>query len=133
MEKQRRRRAVGQCKRRRALNFALQRGDIVLANLEPVVGSEANKTRPCIVVSNNRANAAAPTITVVPITSNTQRIYPFQVFLPRDVSGLDQDSKAQAEQVRTLDRSRIGRELGQLSAALLKELDAALKLHLELN
>lgn len=100
---------------------------------EPALGSEASKTRPCIVVSNNRANLTSPTVTVVPITSNTARVYPFQVFLPRGVSGLELDSKAQAEQVRTLDRSRLGRPLGQLSPELLRELDAALRLHLGLG
>ncbi|CAM3824753.1 mRNA interferase [Deinococcus saxicola] len=115
------------------LNSTLIRGDLLLADLEPAVGSEVSKTRPCVVVSNNRANLTSPTVTVVPITSNTAWVYPFQVFLPREVSGLDLDSKAQAEQVRTLDRSCMGRKLGQLSPELLRELDAALKLHLGLG
>jgi mRNA interferase MazF len=105
----------------------------VLADLDPAPGSEADKTRPCIVVSNNRANLTSPTLTVVPITSNVARIYPFQVFLPAAASRLDFGSKAQAQQVRTLDRSRLGYSLGQLESSLMAELDEALKLHLGLR
>lgn len=115
------------------MSVELRRGDVVLAQLDAAVGSEANKTRPCIVVSNNRANLTSPMVTVVPITSNTARVYPFQVFLPREASGLNLDSEAQAEQIRTLDRSRLGRKLRQLSPELLRELDSALKLHLGLG
>ena len=105
----------------------------MLADLDPALGSEADKIRPCIVVSNDRANLTSPTLTVIPVTSNVVRIYPFQVFLPAAESGLDLDSKAQAEQIRTLDRTRLGRSLGQLERSLMAELDEALKLHLGLR
>lgn len=111
----------------------LQRGDLVLVNLEPVVGSEASKTRPAVVVSNDRANLSSPVITLVPVTSNTAHVHSFQVFLSRDETGLDHDSKAQAEQVRSVDRRRVKRQLGQLSAEQMRQLDAALKLHLALT
>lgn len=108
----------------------LRRGDLVLVNLDPSVGSEANKTRPAVVVSNDRANRTSPVVTIVPITSNTAYVYSFQVFLPRDESGLDEDSKAQAEQIRTVDRRRLSRHLGHLPAARMQQLNAALRLHL---
>ncbi len=113
------------------------RGEIRIVDLDPVRGSEANKRRPAVIVSNDGANATAfrlgrGVITVVPVTSNVNRIHPFQVFLPAAVSGLPTDSKAQAEQVRSLAIERVGRRTGQLTAPLLADLDEALRLHLAL-
>lgn len=115
----------------------MRRGDIRLVDLAPTRGSEASKRRPAVVVSNDRANATAArvgrgVITVVPVTSNVSRIYPFQVLLPSHASGLPVDSKAQAEQVRTVAVERIGPPIGRLPSDLVRELDAALRLHLEL-
>ena len=108
----------------------LRRGDLVLVNLDPSGGSEANKTRPAVLVSNDRANRTSPVVTIVPITSNTAQVYSFQVFLPHGESGLDEDSKAQAEQIRTVDRRRVSRLLGHLNDAQMQQVDAALRLHL---
>ena len=85
----------------------MRRGDIVTVNLDPAVGSEARKIRPAVVVSNDVANATAArlgrgVITVVPVTSNIARIYPFQVLLQASQTGLARDSKAHAEQVRSV-------------------------------
>lgn len=71
-------------------------------------------------------------ITVVPVTSNTARVYPFQVLLPSSESGLDRDSKAQAEQIRSIAVERVGESVGQLPAPLLAALDGAIRLHLAL-
>ena len=69
---------------------------------------------------------------VVPVTSNTERVYPFQLFLPTEQTGLDKDGKAQVELVRSVSRSRLGRCVGTLSGTLLAALSERLKLHLEL-
>jgi len=108
-----------------------------MVDLDPARGSEANKRRPAVIVSNDGANTTAVhlnrgVITVVPVTSNVSRVYPFQVLLPATECGLPTDSKAQAEQVRTVAIERIGRRAGQLTAPLLAELDEALRLHLAL-
>jgi mRNA interferase MazF len=115
----------------------MRRGEIVSVALDPARGSEAAKTRPAVVVSNDAANDTATrlgrgVITVVPVTSNVARIYPFQVLLPARQTGLPRDSKAQAEQVRSVDVERVGERLGQLPTALITELDRALRLHLSL-
>jgi mRNA interferase MazF len=114
----------------------LPRGQIVLASLDPAFGAEAAKTRPVVVVSNNTANAAAlrtnGVVTVVPLTSNTARVFPFQVLLPVGQTGLPQDSKAHAEQVRALSVGRIAGIVGWVPAELLGEIDDALRLHLAL-
>jgi mRNA interferase MazF len=113
------------------------RGDIILVSLEPTMGSEAAKTRPAIIVSSNAANDSAHrrghgVITIVPLTSNVRRVYPFQAFLPATSTGLDRDSKAQAEQVRSVDTERIVAVLGHVSDERLREVDDALRLHLSL-
>lgn len=113
------------------------RGEVRLVDLEPTRGSEANKRRPAIVVSNDRANAAVTglgrgVVTVVPVTSNTARVFPFQALLPAAETGLRADSKAQAEQVRSIAVERVGRVLGRAPAPIMATLDDALRLHLQL-
>jgi len=115
----------------------IRRGDIHSVDLEPARGSEANKRRPAVIVSNDAANATATrlgrgVITVVPVTSNIERIYPFQVLLAAIDTGLDRDSKAQAEQVRSVAAERVGARLGVVRNATMLEIDEALRLHLGL-
>ena len=113
------------------------RGEIRLTDLEPARGSEANKRRPAVIVSNDRANATATrlgrgVVTVVPVTSNTSRVFPFQTLLPAEDTGLRMDSKAQAEQVRSVTVERLGHVVAHLPPPLMAELDDALRLHLQL-
>lgn len=113
------------------------RGEIRVTNLEPALASEANKGRPAIIVSNERANASAArlgrgVVTVVPVTSNITRVFPFQVLLPADETGIRIDSKAQAEQVRSVSVERLGPVIGRLPTHLMAQVDDALRLHLQL-
>jgi mRNA interferase MazF len=115
----------------------MRRGEVRLVEFEPTRGAEANKTRPALIVSNDGANAIADrlgrgVVTVLPLTSNTERIYTFQVFLPAADSGLPRDSKVQAEQVRSVAVERVGRRLGAVPPGLMTEVDAALRVHLSL-
>jgi mRNA interferase MazF len=115
----------------------MRRGEIRLVDLEPARGSEADKRRPAVIVSNDGANAAAArlgrgVVTVVPVTTATVRVYPFQVLLPSIDTGLASDSKAQAEQVRAVAVERLGARVGALPPALMAGLDEALRLHLAL-
>lgn len=115
----------------------MRRGDIYWVDLEPARGSEANKVRPAVIVSNDAANRAMDrtgrgVVTVVPVTSNVSRILPFHVLLSAEDSGLSTDSKAQAEQVRAVAADRLRSRIGELSAAALRQLDQALRTHLDL-
>ena len=115
----------------------MRRGVIRLVDLEPVRGAEADEQRPAVIVSNDGANSAAQrlgrgVVTVVPVTSNTERVYPFQVLLPAGATGLAVDSKGQAEQVRSIAVQRIGRRVGLMTLELQADLDEALRLHLAL-
>ena len=115
----------------------MRRGEIRLVDLDPVRGSESSKRRPAVIVSNDSANAAAArlgrgVITVVPVTSNFSRVLPFQVLLPSEAVGLRVDSKAQAEQLRSVAMERLGPAVGRLPAPVMAQLDDALRLHLQL-
>lgn len=113
----------------------MRRGEIRVVNLGRVVGVEAARIRPAVIVSNDGANTTAArlgrgVVTVVPITSNTKRVYPFQVRLDAAETGLDRDSKAQAEQVRSVAVERVGKLIGHMPPDLMGRLDDALRLHL---
>jgi mRNA interferase MazF len=115
----------------------MRRGDLYLVDFEPVRGSEANKLRPAVIVSNDAANRTADrtgrgVVTVVPVTSNVDRVFPFQVLLGASDCGLKTDSKAQAEQVRSVALDRLQRRIGAVPGPTLRLLDNALRLHLSL-
>ena len=113
------------------------RGEIRLVEFGQALPAESARRRPAVIVSNDGANSTAArlgrgVITVVPITSNVTRVYPFQVLLAAEASGLDRDSKAQAEQVRSVSVERVRERLGSVPSPLMLELDEALRVHLAL-
>lgn len=108
----------------------IQRGDVYLVGLDPVIGSEVGKSRPAIIVQNEAANRSSPTFTIIPISSRTERIFPFQVLLPAGEGGLRTPSKALCEQIRTVSRERLLQRMGQISPERLDEIRAALDRHL---
>jgi len=115
----------------------MRRGEIRLVDLDPSLGAEAAKRRPAVIVSNDGANATAArlgrgVITVVPVTSNVSKVYPFQVLLTPGQTGITVASKAQAEQVRSVAVQRLGARVGTVPAGAMAELDEALRLHLGL-
>ena len=115
----------------------MRRGEIRWVELDPSRGAESNKRRPAVIVSNDGANTTAArlgrgVITVVPVTSNITRVYPFQVLLPSATTGLAHDSKAQAEQVRPIVVEWVGSLVGTVTGVQLAALDEALRLHLAL-
>ncbi len=113
------------------------RGEIRLVDLDPARRGEADKRSPAVVISNDGANTTAArlghgVVTVVPVTSNVDRVYPFQVLLPGAETGLDRDSKAQAEQVRSVSVERVSHKIGAVPPVLMLAVDNALRLHLDL-
>lgn len=115
------------------------RGEVYWADLEPVLGREANKVRPVVIVSNNGANSAAlryeGVVTVVPLTSSVGTVHPFQalVSVVRGLADDSVDSKAQAEQVRSISVSRLRSRLGVVPATDMRRIDDALRVHLRLS
>ena len=119
------------------MGWLMLRGEIRLVDLEPARTGEANKRRPAVIVSNDNANATAArlgrgVVTVVPVTSNITRVFAFQVLVPADETGINVDSKAQAEQIRSVSVERLGPVVGRLPTHLMTQLDEALRLHLQL-
>lgn len=115
----------------------MRRGDVYLVNLDPAIGSEATKVRPAVIVSNDAGNAATTrlgrgTVTIAPLTTNTIKVYPFQVHVPAGEAGLVEDSKVQCEQIRTVDARRLRTYLGRLEPRRVEAVDRALRVHLAL-
>jgi len=104
----------------------VKRGEIYYANLNPVVGSEQGGSRPVLIVSNNVGNKHGPTVVVTPITCVLKKkLLPTHVLIPQSV-GLEVDSLALAEQIKTLDRSRLGEFVGRINSTIQAEIDNAL-------
>ena len=119
------------------MGWLMLRGEIRLVDLEPARAGEADKRRPAVIVSNDNANSTAArlgrgVVTVVPVTSNITRGFPFQVLLSAAETGIRVDSKAQAEQVRSVSLKRLGPVIGRLPTHLMTQVDEALRLHLQL-
>ncbi|MFQ6612740.1 MAG: type II toxin-antitoxin system PemK/MazF family toxin [Fidelibacterota bacterium] len=111
----------------------LKRGEIYLVCLDPTIGSEINKTRPALIISNNINNQAAQTVTVIPITSSVEKVYPFEARLSTPESGLRKRSKAKCNQIRTVDKKRLAKRIGRVSSKELAEIEEAILIHLGIS
>ena len=112
----------------------MNRGDIYDARLDPVEGSEQGGSRPVIIVSRDAINISSPVVIAVPCTTYRpgRRIYPSQILIKAPEGGLDVDSVALGEQLRVLDKKRLGRRRGALLPMVLAQLDRALLIALDL-
>ena len=110
-----------------------KRGDIVLVNLDPVLGSEEGKTRPALVIQNDLGNKYSPTTIVAPITSKKfSKEFPTNVQITAKDSGLEKESTILLNQIRTIDKSRIIKRLDKLSEQIIEKVDLAIKISLDL-
>lgn len=107
----------------------MRRGEVWWVEFDPAIGSEVRKTRPAIIVSNDSANRHLARVVVVPITSNTERIYPGEAV----VTIGKQKSKAMADQIMAADKARLKGPLATLSKSDLVEVELAIKTHLALS
>ena len=112
----------------------MKRGDIYIAGLDPVVGSEQGGRRPVIIIQNDVGNLHAPTVIVAPLTASTGKPpLPTHVTLKAGQGGLKRTSIVLCEQVRTLEKTRLSRYIGSLSAEKLKAVEAALSVSLAMD
>lgn len=112
----------------------IKRGEIYLAALDPVLGKEISRTRPVVIVSNNKNNLLSGTVTILPISSqNIDKIYPFELFLPTGSGNLPKDSKVKTDQILTIDKMRIVKLIGELKQNQIEEVERAIKIHLDLG
>lgn len=110
----------------------MMRGDIYYADLSPVKGSEQGGMRPVLIIQNNKGNQYSPcTIVAVITTRGTKAKLPTHYWL-KDAAGLPFKSMVELEQIRTIDKSRLSRYVGTISANEMKEIDACLRISLGL-
>lgn len=107
-----------------------KRGEIFLVCLDPTIGSEISKTRPALIISNDINNKFSATVTVIPITSRVDKVFPFEVLFPPEESGLSKRSKVKCNQIRTIDKRRLIKSLGEISIETMREVEDALRIHL---
>jgi len=108
------------------------KGDVVSVDLEPIVGSETVKIRPCLIVQNNINNEHSLTTIIVVITGRDRfkKKYPTHVWIDKGEGGLTKDSVIQCEQIRTIDKRRITKKLGSLNNNCLQKVEEAIKITL---
>lgn len=112
----------------------IKRGEIVLANLEPVKGSEQGRIRPVLIIQNDDGNETSPTTIIAPITSREYtKEFPTNVFLSKQESKLDRDSTILLNQIRAIDKSRILKKISSLDNFIMQKVDRAIKVSLALD
>lgn len=112
----------------------IARGDVFRVNLDPTVGSETRKTRPCVVVQRDAANRTSPTTIVCPMTdARGSRGTLLDVFVAANEGGLTKDSIVLCNQIRTVDARRLVERLGELTAPTMASVSQGLRRILELE
>ena len=110
------------------------RGDLIIANFEPIRGSEQGGVRPALIIQNNISNEYSPTIIVAPLTSKIySKDFPTNVFLSKKDSKLSKDSTILLNQIRTIDKSRIKKRISKLNPYVMFQVDIAMKVSLGLS
>ncbi len=105
----------------------VSRGDIVLVNLDPVVGSEQGKTRPALVIQNDIGNELSPTTIVAPVTTKVfSKQFPTNVEIDSSNSPLKEKSTVLFNQIRTIDKARIIKNYGRIAPSRIKEVNEAI-------
>lgn len=108
-----------------------QRGEVYWVDLDPTIGSEIAKTRPAVIISNDVGNQYADRVIVAPISSGgTGKVYPFEVRLAAGEAGLAKVSKVLLDQIRTVDKARLGAKLGVMTTERMKEVAEAIRVSL---
>ena len=91
-----------------------KKGEIYLVNFDPTLGHEVNKIRPALILSNDIHNQYSPLVTVAPLSSNTNKVYPFEVFISKTATGLHENFKIMIIQLRSIDKKRLINKIGNI-------------------
>ncbi len=114
--------------------MTVKRGDIYYADLSPVVGSEQGGVRPVLIVQNDVGNRYSPTVIAAAITSKMGKTrLPTHIDVYADRVGLAQDSVILLEQIRTIDKKRLGEKMGHLDDTVMAEVDNAISVSFGLS
>jgi len=111
----------------------MRRGDIYMVDFDPTIGAEIRKTRPALIISCDEANSHLRTVTVIPLSSKVDKVFPFEVFVGKSDSGLELDSKVKVTQMRAVDKSRLSRQVGALNNEIMGAVEKAIRLHLAMD
>ena len=106
----------------------ISRGDVVLCDLNPVMGSEQAGIRPVVVLQIDHTNAVSPHTIIAPFTTKIRRaLLLSHAFVPAGVGGLNKDSVVLCEQIRVIDKRRIIKVVGHLDSSYLEDIARALR------
>ena len=112
----------------------IKRGDIFLANLEPIKGSEQGGVRPVLIIQNDVSNLHSPVVIIAAITSKIfEKEFPTNVFISKKDSKLNKDSTIMLNQIRTIDKLRLIKRSSSLDNFIMKKVDLAVKVSLNLE
>lgn len=106
-----------------------KRGEVYWANLDPTVGTEINKKRPCLIISSDEGNEVCSRVTVAAITFSVKTVHPFQV----KIRMKNKESKVLLNQIRTIDKKRLDGKITSLDKDVMLQVDKAIKISLALT
>jgi mRNA interferase MazF len=110
-----------------------RRGDVFLVQFDPTVGHEIRKTRPAVIIQNDISNRYSPVTIVAAVSSQfSEPPFPREVLIAPAESGLPKRSAVIVNQIRSVDRQRLGKKVGRLSRESMRRVDEALKISLGL-
>ncbi len=112
----------------------MKRGDVFYADLRPVIGSEQGGIRPVLIIQNDIGNKHSPTVICAAITSKMNKAkLPTHIELSSELYNMDKDSVVLLEQLRTIDKKRLKDKICHLDGEIMKRVNKALEISLELN
>lgn len=108
-----------------------QRGEIFIVDFDPTIGSEIQKKRPALIIQNDISNEYSPVTIVAAISSyGGDELYPTEVLIQKNESGLTVDSVVLLNQIRTIDKKRLSKKIGSIKISTMQKIDQALELSL---